>query len=132
LLLPFNLLDFGTPYLDKFCNLDSTVGIQDSCETFFLVVVAPSSGSKHTSDLRKDANLVNRLDVRNYITVRVFVLEEESTKVRLAAFHHLLDGSNNRRISYNDSLVKSWKERTPGYREGEHLRINFWYRLFSN
>lgn len=38
-LLLFDLLDLGTSGFDKFCDLDSAVGIDHSCEAFFSVII---------------------------------------------------------------------------------------------
>ena len=88
--------------------------IQDSGETLFLVVTSPTIRGKHASDLSKDTDWMNRVDISNDIAIRMFVLKQESAKIRLAALHHLFDSGDHGRVTDDNSLVKTRKERTSG------------------
>jgi len=70
------------------------------------------------------------LDVRNDITVGIFILQKESTDVRLPTFHHFLDGSNNGTVLYDNCLVEAREQRASSDRQSHDLWIDFGHRLF--
>jgi hypothetical protein len=98
--------------LDKFRYFDSTMWVQDSGQVFFLVVTSPAVRSKHTSDLSKNTDGMNRVNIRNDIAVRLLVLEQKSAEIGLTALHHLFYGGDDSWIANDDSLIKTGKERT--------------------
>jgi hypothetical protein len=118
---------------DQICDPDPPMRIQDSSQPFFFIlsIFATTCCGKHARDLGKDTNRMDRLDVCNDIAVDIFVLQEKSTKVRLAAFHHLLDGGDDMGITDDDCFVESGEERATCYRKCEDLRIDFRDRLFG-
>jgi hypothetical protein len=117
--------------LDEFRYFDSTMWIQDSGQTLFLVVTSPAVRSKHTSDLSKNTDGMNRVNIRNDIAVRLLVLEQKSAEIGLTALHHLLDGGDDSWIANDDSLVKTGKERTSCNGKSKDLGVDFGHGLFS-
>jgi hypothetical protein len=77
--------------------------------------------------LCKHSNLVNMIDVRYNVSVRVFMLKKESAEVGLAAFHHFFDGGDDCGVAYDDDcFVTAWKQRATGNWKCEDLGINVW------
>ena len=97
--------------LDEVSDLDASVRVQHGRESFLLLFALFRGRTrvrrKHARNLRKDADLVYRVDVRNHVAVRVLVLEEERAKVGLATLHHLLNCRHNRRIADHYCLVET-------------------------
>ena len=115
--------------LNEVRDLDSSVRVQHGREPFLLLFALFRGRTrvrrKHARNLRKDADLVHRVDVRNHVAVRVLVLEQERSEVRLPATHHLLYGRDNRRVTNNNGFVETWEQWATGDGEGEDLRVNF-------
>ena len=104
--------------------------IENSGQAFLLSLLAALS-RENARDLGEDSDRVYRVDVRDDVTVRILVLEEESTEVRLTPAHHLLDCSNDSGIADDDSLVKTREEGTTSDRERKDLRVRFRHRLLG-
>lgn len=102
--------------------------VQNSREPFLLVVLLAAS-REHTGDLREHADRVHRIDVRDHVAVRVLVLEEERTKVRLPATHHLLYRRNHGGIPDDDCLVETGEEGPTRDGECQYLGVDFGDRL---
>lgn len=118
---------------DEISYLDPPMRIQDSSQPFLLIlsVFATTCCRKYARYLGKDTNRVDRFDVCNDIAIDIFVLQEKSAKIGLAALHHLLDGSDDVRIANNNSLVESREERATCNGKSEDLRVDFGDGLFS-
>ena len=88
--------------------------IENSRQSFLVPIlssdIARRIGSEDARDLGKDTDFVNRVQVRDNVTIGSLVLEEESTNVWLSAFHHFLDRCNHRWVANDHCLVKSGEE----------------------
>ena len=107
------------------------MGIENSSQPFLLLVPSPcyTGGGKNTSDLSKNTDGVNRIDIRDDVRVCLFVFEEERAQIRLAALHHFLYSCNDMGITDDHCLVETGKEWSSSDREGEDLWIVFGDRL---
>ena len=65
--------------LDQIGDLNPAVGVQDRRQAFLLLILfpGPADRSKHTGDLRKYTDGMNRINVRDDVRVCLFVFEEE-------------------------------------------------------
>lgn len=84
--------------------------VKNCGETFFLFILRICA--ENTGYLGEDTNGMHGIQIRYDIAVRMFVLEKESTKIRLTAFHHILDGSDDVGVPYDDSFIETGEERT--------------------
>lgn len=117
--------------LDQLGDLDPTMGIQNSGESFLLIIVLASRG-KYARNLCKHTDRVYRVDIRDDVAVRMFILEQEGTNVRLTTFHHFLDSSYDFRVAHDDGLVETGEQGTTSDRESEDLRVDFRNGLFRD
>ncbi len=65
--------------LDKVSDLYPAVGVKNSCQPFLFLVLFPrtTGGGKHTSNLGKDTDGMNGVDVSDDVRVCLFVFQEE-------------------------------------------------------
>jgi hypothetical protein len=72
---------------------------------------------------------MNRIYIRDYVTVTVLVFKQECAEVWLAALHHVFDSSNDGRIPNDNSFVETRKEGSSSNGKRKDLRIVFGGRL---
>jgi len=65
----------GWTSLDEFCNLYSTMGIQNGGQAFLFIILPSSHSGKDAGNLSKDADFMNRVDIGDNVAIRVFVFE---------------------------------------------------------
>jgi len=64
---------------DEVSDLNPAMGIENGGQPFLLLVLFPcyTGGGKNASDLGKDANGVDGIDIRDDVRVCLFVFQEE-------------------------------------------------------
>jgi len=97
--------------LDEFLDLDTPVRVKNDSKTgCILFIFLASVNCKHAGDLSKDANSMDRIEIFHCIAVVVTILKQECPDVRLTTLDHVLDCSDYRRVTDNESLVKPRKQ----------------------
>jgi len=112
--------------LEEFLDLDTPVRVKNNSQAgCILFIFLAGVHREHASDLSKDTNWMNRIEIFYRVAVAVTILEQECPNVRLTTLDHVLNCSNYNRVTDDESLVKTGKEWPSRDGECENLGIYF-------